>query len=564
MAASTQAQVHDGASGDGSATTEPLDVVPLLKAYSAALQLSRRPPPSLKLPAALTRLHLILRPTFGCHYFATRHVRRRTEALERALAARLAIGEADDNDPAELEALQTFKSSLAPPPSRGWTVALLIGAILLTQVLIERLLRLVVTISKNTSSSRIDRAFSEISLSPDVESIGGLGRALTSANLLELAVVVLSAACVVYFFGRPFASGYRLAQLCLNPNEPARRLRRHSTLCRQAALAAIPPQEARVARVSGNPFGRGVPLDIIVKAAPSIAAGFLLILYTRIWEDIDGPATTVAIWAAVSAAVLVFLVLLPRLITRTDTTAWRIVRVLLALGGMTLAFELLVSPSETSPGHIWLGVVALTSLHLAWLMRHARLRGQSPLYIGIPLAVILAIGVIAPVDIFGTGSRESALTYQHLAGVPQVSRPDLQLLLASSMHFPGADLRTQDLHDLSLRGKRLTDAQFDLANLRGTDLQHANLRGAELFGAQARHANLRHARLQNANLRCADLRDADLRGANLSGAAFAKAVTNDSTQWPRGFDASDHDILDWDDISDSANNSFYEYVSFCR
>jgi hypothetical protein len=99
----------------------PVGVVPFLKSYSRALLLARSPPASLALSRKLTWLHMRLRPSWGSHYFTVRYIRRRTDALERALSRRMAVGEADENDAQELESLRTFKSSLPPPPSRIFT-----------------------------------------------------------------------------------------------------------------------------------------------------------------------------------------------------------------------------------------------------------------------------------------------------------------------------------------------------------------------------------------------------------------------------------------------------------
>src|SRR3954447_18550317 len=121
------------------ARPEQVDLVPSLRAYRGALLLSREPPPSINvpsmLPQAVRRIYPRLRPAWGCHYFATRYVRGVTEALERAFAARIAVGEADPDDEAEGDSLQRFKSSLTPPPSRLLVIVGLLAAILLSQAL---------------------------------------------------------------------------------------------------------------------------------------------------------------------------------------------------------------------------------------------------------------------------------------------------------------------------------------------------------------------------------------------------------------------------------------------
>jgi hypothetical protein len=78
-----------------------------------------------------------VRPTWGSQFWTVRYARRRADELQRALSARLAVREADDDDAAELEALERFKASLPPPPSRWLTVLALISAILTAQALLN-------------------------------------------------------------------------------------------------------------------------------------------------------------------------------------------------------------------------------------------------------------------------------------------------------------------------------------------------------------------------------------------------------------------------------------------
>jgi hypothetical protein len=109
----------------------------LLEAYAGALELARRPPASIALSPRLQRLHRWVRPMFGCHYVATRHVRRRTEALGRMLERRRVAAQTDEAGQAELEAVRAFKASLTPPPPRVWTAVALLAAIVLSQLLIS-------------------------------------------------------------------------------------------------------------------------------------------------------------------------------------------------------------------------------------------------------------------------------------------------------------------------------------------------------------------------------------------------------------------------------------------
>jgi hypothetical protein len=548
MATSRRIQSDNRAADDTSGAVERLDVVPLLKAYRAALRLARHPPASLDLPPALERLHRWLRPTLGCDYFVTRQVRRRVGALERALTARVAIGEVDENDRAELEALRTFRSSLAPPPGRGWTVAGLIAAILLTQVLVGRLSYLLLYVGTTAGKgSSFETALSRVSLSPDVRSVGDVGRALTSADFFDLGVVVLSVVCVLYLFARPFACGYRLAQLCLGGRVRLSERRRESPLCRQAARLAIPAQEAAVARIADAEFQRDAPIDIVVKAAPCIAIGYVAVGLTRFGGG-TGISTREAAWMLASAALLGSIAWLSRRVAWLGA-GWAAVLSLVAVLGVAVMFQLIVEREARadSAADVWLAIYAVTLMRLAWLAWYARGGGRTLMWLAAPLAVIVAIGIIARYHDSGTFDRAEALAIDGLSAVPHVSRYDLQVLLVSHRSLVDADLRAQDLHDLSLRDKDLTGAQLALADLRATDLQGADLSHADLHGARAFSAVLQHANLKNADLRCSDLGSADLRGADLrhaklSGATFVRAVADDQTLWPTGFDVRQHEI----------------------
>jgi hypothetical protein len=546
MATSRRIRSDDRAAGETSGVVERLDVVPLLKAYRAALRLARRPPASLDLSPALERLHRWLRPTVGCDYFVTRQVRRRVGALERALTARVAVGDVDENDRAELEALRTFRSSLAPPPGRGWTVAGLIAAILLTQAVVGRLSYLLSYVGATAGKgSSLETALNGVSLSPDVRSVGDLGRALTSADFIDLGVVVLSVVCVLYLFARPLACGYRLAQLCLDGRVRLSQRRRQSPLCRQAARLAIPAQEAAVARIADAQFQRDAPIDILVKAAPCIAIAYVAVGLTRFGGGM-GISTREAAWVLASAALLGSIAWLPRRVTWLGAAQWAAVLSLVVVLGLGVVFELIVDQEALadSAADVWLAIYVVTLMRLAWLAWYARGGGRTLMWLAVPFAVIVAIGIIARYHDSGTFDRAEALAIEHLSDVPHVSRYDLQVL-----------------HDLSLRDKDLTGAQLALADLRATDLRSADLAHADLHGARAFSAGLRHANLKNADLRCSDLRSADLRGADLrharlTGATFVNAVADDQTLWPAGFDVRQHEITHSDHVAATTREDY--------
>jgi hypothetical protein len=174
--------------GDPIATDQAkrVDVTFLLKAYREAVLRSREPPGSSRLPWSLPpsterrflRWHLRIRPSWGTEFWTVRYARRRTQELRRALAGTLAVGDAHVDDDEALQALERFEASLPPPPSRWLTVPGLIVAILIAQGLVDWLIRLfrgLTFIEESEATNKISQAFREIDLSPDVQSLGGLG-----------------------------------------------------------------------------------------------------------------------------------------------------------------------------------------------------------------------------------------------------------------------------------------------------------------------------------------------------------------------------------------------------
>jgi uncharacterized protein YjbI with pentapeptide repeats len=80
-----------------------------------------------------------------------------------------------------------------------------------------------------------------------------------------------------------------------------------------------------------------------------------------------------------------------------------------------------------------------------------------------------------------------------------------------------------------------TEAHDDVwptADLTGADLRLGNLAGAHLW-----RVRLHDASLSGANLRGTDLRGADLEGAALDEADLQDAVADETTWWPKNFNA---------------------------
>ena len=111
---------------------------------------------------------------------------------------------------------------------------------------------------------------------------------------------------------------------------------------------------------------------------------------------------------------------------------------------------------------------------------------------------------------------------------------DIQAIVRILGRYPPPNMfdsrRKLDLRFTDLRGLEFYDAQ-----LPWTDFYGAHLEGAQLWGAVLRHAKLDHAHLAGANLR-----GAKLEGASLDGAVLTKAIFDEETVWPTGFDASAH------------------------
>jgi hypothetical protein len=537
-----------------------LDVVPLLKSYREALLLSRRPPASLALPRWLKWVHLRLRPRFTCHYFTARYVRARTDALERALGTRTAVGEADENDLQECEAISRFRASLPPPPSRWISVAGIIAAVLFSQALLGRLLTWM-ELRAETAKAKptdVESVFNEISLTPDVKSVGDIGRALLSADYIEHGLLLVSLLVMLYLFGRALASGYRLSYLALGRPERLTGIRRRSDLCRAAARLNIDAQEKAAAEAAHTYLRREAPVDLVVKALLWIAVTYWLVGVTRFWGTPHVEAFSFVVWItlAVVTAGVVGLWLTRRLNGRMESRSrpvWLRVIVVAAVAGgavalITAAFPMTVDFLPDHAGDtavadwIWISLCVLGVARVGWLVLQARRRAYPVWWVLLPLVLVGILALVsrfdpdAPYKATIAEARGWALGSAGIVDPPKHTRGELQILLATDDDMRRADLRGQDLHGLSLRGLDLTRAQLTVADLQEADAAEAVLRGANLRGALARGVVLRGADLTGADLRCADLRDADLRGAVLDGTRFNGAIVNDFTLVPMSFD----------------------------
>jgi hypothetical protein len=119
------------------------------------------------------------------------------------------------------------------------------------------------------------------------------------------------------------------------------------------------------------------------------------------------------------------------------------------------------------------------------------------------------------------------------------------------VRLTNADWKDVDARELDLFGSNFERASLRRANLRGAIFNRASLRDAVLCGADLRDADLRGANLSGADLRSCDrtgkiiatqLAGARLNGANLTdakleGVDLGRAVFDQNTTWPTGFEA---------------------------
>lgn len=111
----------------------------------------------------------------------------------------------------------------------------------------------------------------------------------------------------------------------------------------------------------------------------------------------------------------------------------------------------------------------------------------------------------------------------------------------------GVDLSKAILSEADLSNSNLSGANLSEAQLRRSHLCDANLSDVDLSQTDLNQADLRRANLSGANLSRADLSNVYFHGANLSkvdlsGAIFNGARCDQATEWPQGFDPSQHNI----------------------
>jgi hypothetical protein len=459
---------------------DAVDVLPLLRAYREALQVARDPPHP-DFPGAKA-LGALVEPRLGCRYFTERYVRRQVDAIARALARRIAVGEGNENDEREHAALERFQTSLSPPPSRLVSIGGLIVAIVLAQALLRLLVSAGLSVGQD---GRITRAVEQLDVTITAQSVGDLASALAAGTWVDIAGVLLTGCVIAYVFARPLATGYYAAYTLLGRPEARRRtswfaspVQQHASLRQVAAQLHVPALEEAVVRPAGAELRRDAPLDILAKTVLCLWVVYITIGFIRFGAD------AYAIPFALACAVAV-------------------------------------------------------GARLIWLSTRLAGRRYSRWWVGGPVLLVAIVVVTVPSGLDGgLTSPERALANarsENEYALPPAERSELRSRLAFSSEVIAADLREAELQDFYLARKSLPFANFDFANLRDANLRDANLRGASLKRALLAGGDLRGAELQDADLRCSALMNADLRGAELRGARFSNASYNRETRWPAGF-----------------------------
>jgi Pentapeptide repeats (8 copies) len=474
---------------------ERTDVQNLLKGYFASLALGRRPPPSLSLPrgraARITRaLHLRLRPAWGTERWAVRRVRRRVEALERGLVARLALGERQRDDERDREAVQLFKESLPPPMSQLVPLGALIAIIVLAQGALS-------AATQVADTGRLRGALETVGPVPDVATTSGLVGALLDADATALVLFITAVSWSAYVVLRPWVTGYRLAGLALGCPDGLGLPRRKAELSVAASRLGIRRMEAHVLGGIGSRRPDEFPFDLAAKA--------LLVL----------PLFTLA---------------------------------LVALGQQWVH-----GADPGGSAAVTVVFLGLAGARLLWIGRASRQREYGRSWLIVPLLLITVAAVAAreapdPTIVSRAADQQLALTLSmrtDLTGVDLRGR-NLERVYLYEKDLTGAELSGTNLAEATLTRARLRDARLLDADLTDTELRDADLRGADLSRANLTYtvldgADLRGAVLAEADLVLADLSGADLRGANLSDAkldaALYDALYDEDTTWPAGLAA---------------------------
>jgi uncharacterized protein YjbI with pentapeptide repeats len=145
---------------------------------------------------------------------------------------------------------------------------------------------------------------------------------------------------------------------------------------------------------------------------------------------------------------------------------------------------------------------------------------------------LLSAGVVGTAVFFA----QSIVTYR-LQKLEE--HTNIALSIGMERELPGIDLRSKNLSDFSLVGRRLHNADLSWTNLTGADLSRVELDGASLIQADMNGARLNNSQLRGADLRLANLRGADVVASNLSGANLRKTRFSNAVCAGSSFDGAD-------------------------
>lgn len=238
---------------------EQADVVELLCVYREALELAAAPPPSRVTGfTSLDRLLYRLRPTWGLRYFVTQHVRGRVDVLRRRYCLRLALGEIDDNDREDREALDNFAASLPAPASRVWAALPILAILFVSQVLVAT------GAEFEDDKQVLSKVASILDLNPAHfnDAIDTLLHGILAVNTDVLGLVVLA----VYLVLRPVLPAFRLKRMILGPPGAVSKRQARAPLERRAGELAVHDEEEALVGALGMPTPPESALDLWVKA----------------------------------------------------------------------------------------------------------------------------------------------------------------------------------------------------------------------------------------------------------------------------------------------------------
>ena len=135
---------------------------------------------------------------------------------------------------------------------------------------------------------------------------------------------------------------------------------------------------------------------------------------------------------------------------------------------------------------------------------------------------------------FATSKKQSLLEPPK---PPPISPAALRAGLIRDKDLSGLVMKNEDLMEMELVYRKLIGANFS-----GSKISKGRFQGSQLQGANFENADLEEASFPESDLRAASFRGANLKkiyapsaDANLENANLKRAIYNDETKWPTGF-----------------------------